>query len=181
MFLIKDVKVENNMIMIVDKYNKTYSVSLNDNRIANLLPLASNSSKKLNKTVRYFEKYFIICIICCIVSFFGIVGSLAFLKYTYDLFVLGYGLLGLGSISLAVISKLYTKWLKQDSINNQYWIDIYNALKNYNPDIEKCYQAVKQKKHEDNKNNIDLTYSYSKNDIIQDYPVKVKTKIYKKM
>ena len=95
--------------------------------------------------------------------------------------VLGYGLLALGSVSLAVISKLYIKHLKKDSINNEYWHDIYYLIKNYNPDVEKCYQAVKQKKYDDNKKNIDLTYSYGKNDIIQDYPVKVKTKTYKKM
>lgn len=181
MFLIKEITIKNNILNIVDRNNKKYSISVFDNKISQLLLQASNSSKKTNKQVHYFEKYFIICIVCALVSLFGIVHSLMFLKNTYDLFVLGYGLLALGSVSLAVISKMYIKYLKKDSINNDYWQDIYYLLKNYNPDIEKHYEAVKQKNYESNKNNIDLTYSYKKEEIIQDYPEKVKIKTYKKM
>lgn len=181
MSLIKEINIKGNILNVIDKNDKKYSISVFDKKISQLLPLASNSSKKTNKWVRYYEKYFIICIVCALVSLLGIAGSLAFFKYTYDLLVLGYGLLALGSVSLAVISKLYIKHLKKESVNNEYWNDIYYLVKNYNPDIEKCYQTVKQKKNEINKNNINLSYSYRKEDIIQDYPEKVKVKTYKKM
>ena len=193
MFSIKNIKIINGMLYITDKKNKCYLIEINDRCIKNLLPLASNRSAKIKKNIRYFEKYFKICIICMIICAIGALTPLLLGKTYAEVFVVGFGLLELVSTTLAISSNLYTKWLKKYAISNEYWEEILEIVKNKenkkvseksnsNNRMEYNFEKarVNTSKIPDSRSNDNYTYSYSKNQIIQDYPVKDKIKTYKR-
>ncbi len=194
MFKIKKIEVKNNYVYITDSTDKTYSVSINDSRVSDLLGLASNESKSARKSIKYMNFYYKIATLCTIISSLGAVSSTIWSTYLVDVFFLMYGSVALGGAVLMLISKKYTQWLKKCSINNDYWEEIYNIIKinnitktnNYNKtssiNYSNSYNINNSYKKETPKidNSNECTYSYSKSQIIQDYDEKSKVKTYKK-
>lgn len=193
MFQIKEIKINGDVLNIVDKKNKVYNINLNNSMIASMLPLASNSSNKINKNINYFKKAFIICIIgmifCICHAFVPVLAN----KFYAEVFVLGFGGLAIANGSLAICIRLYINWLKKYSINNEYWQEIYHTIKAYINENQFKNSKVKIFQEKNTNNSIDdikdtffepnnqikndSVYAYSKRQIIQDDigPDKVKT------
>lgn len=193
MFGIKNIKIVNEILYIMDRKNKCHLIEINDSQIKNILPLASNRSAKIKKNIRYFEKYFKICIICMIICAIGALTPLLLGKSYAEVFIVGFGLLELASTGLAISSVLYKNWLKKYATSNEYWEEILEIVKNKenkkvseksnsNNRMEYNFEKarVNTSKIPDSRSNDNCTYSYSKNQIIQDYPVKEKIKTYKR-
>ena len=192
MFNIKKIKFNNTNVMIIDKNNRVFEMEMNNPKISSLLPKASNESRKIKKTIRYFEKYFKICLVCIAICILGIVIPYALNIYFAEMMLVGFGALSVGFVGLAISSKLYLKWLNKYVLNNQYWSQIYNCMKKNNKDNVNEYNYTKAKSttndygpnYENQKTHIHneetTSYHYKANQIIQDYSVKEKVKTYKK-
>ena len=191
MFKIKDLTLNNNILFITDKNGKVYSTNINNSNISSLLPSASKRSASINKNIKYMNNYFKVAVVCGIICVIGALTPVILGKYCAEVFVLMFGGLGIGSFSLAGISKIYKSWLKKYSISNEYWEQIYDLLTNKTTyestksnsiNYRNSYSINSNYKKETPK--IDdfneCTYSYSKNQIIQDYDEKDKVKTYKR-
>ena len=195
MFKIKDLTLNNNILFITDKYGKVYSTNINNSNISSLLPLASNRSASIDKNIKYMNKYFKVAMSCVAICAIGALTPVILGKYCAEVFVLMFGGLGMASLSLAGASKIYKKWLKKYSISNEYWEQIYNLLANkttyestksnsinYSNSYNNSYSINNSYKKGTSKidDSNECTYSYSKNQIIQDYDEKAKVKTYKR-
>ena len=109
MFNIKKIKFNNTNVMIIDKNNRVFEMEMNNPKISSLLPKASNESRKIKKTIRYFEKYFKICLICIAICILGIAIPYALNIYFAEMMLVGFGALSVGFVGLAISSKLYLK------------------------------------------------------------------------
>lgn len=191
MFDIQKIKFNNTSVMIIDKNHQVFTMNMKDPKIASLLPKASNESRKIKKNIRYFEKYFKICLICIAICALGIAIPYALNIYFAEVMLVGFGALSLGFAGLAISSKLYLKWLNKYVLNNKYWLEIYDCMKNNKENIiennyvkaklkteDYCSNYEKQKTYNCKEDN--ASYHYKANQIIQDYPMKEKVKTYKK-
>lgn len=190
MFKIKSVKFNENNIVIKDRNNKDFYVSIYDSRVRDLLPLASNRSKQINKNIKLIDKYFIIAVLTCIFASAFAFTPLILGKTYAEIFLVSYGLLDFVSVAFMISCKVGKTILKKYSISNEYWEQIYkeisnNKINNNNfNNIQSRYNNINNNNRNNmqniNSNSNITTYSYSGKSIIQDYSVKDKIKVYKK-
>lgn len=196
MFKIKDIRIDNNMLHITDKKDNCYSMSLNDDRIANLIPRASNRSRRIQKSIRYYKRYHKVCLLCTIICIVGAIQPMVFMKSYAEFFLVIFGLVGMGAISLAFASKIYIKWLNKYCISNECWQDVLaimvnennyvNTRQKINKDLSKIDKITypkhnnygKEKFIIDSCTNTNSTYSYKKGNIIQENKIDNPQNIY---